>query len=55
MKQYVKSLDKESKYVENICISFLWLSTEKLKAKVFDGPDLGKLIKDNEFINSMDD
>lgn len=55
MKQYAKSLDKESKCFEYICNSFPGLSTKKLKAGVFDGLDIRKLIKDDEFVNSMND
>ena len=42
----VKSLDKESKCFEYICKSFSWLSTKKLKAGMFDGPDTRKLINE---------
>ena len=33
--------------------SFLGLSEEKLKADVFDGPQIRQLINDEDFINSM--
>ena len=54
-KQFVQALNKEGD-----CFKYIWklfprLSTEKLKARVFDGPDIRKLLKDAGFINSMDD
>ena len=55
MKHYVKSLNKESKCFEHMCKSFPGLRTENLKARVFDGSDIRKLIKDDEFVNSMND
>ena len=53
MNLYVKSLDRERKCFEYICKSFPWLSTKKLIAEVFDGPDIRKLIKDNEIADLM--
>ena len=55
MKQFVKALDKEGDYLKYICKSFPGLSAEKLKVVVFDGPDIRKLIKDADFVNSIDD
>ena len=39
MKQYVKSLDKGGECFKYICQKFSFLSHEKLKAGVFDGPN----------------
>ena len=36
-----------------ICRSFPRLSDEKLKARLFDGPQIGTLIRDTEFVKSM--
>ena len=55
MKQFVKALDKEGDYFKYICKSFPGLSAEKLKVVVFDGPDIRKLVKDADFVNSIDD
>ena len=55
MKQFVKALNKKGDCFKYIYKSFAGLSAEKLKAGVFDGPDIRKLIKDADFVNSMDD
>ena len=52
MKQYVKSLAKSGKCFKYICQKFLFLSDEKLKAVVFDGPKIRQLLKDKEFIET---
>ena len=38
-----------------MCQTFPGLSLEKLKAGVFDGPQIRQLIKDQDFKNSMDE
>ena len=53
MKQFVKALDKEGCCFKYICDAFPGLSIEKLKAGVFDGPDIRKLIRDENFVSSM--
>ena len=53
MKQYVKSLDKGGKCFKYICQKFSFLSHEKIKAGVFDGPEIRQLLKDKEFIETM--
>ena len=53
MKQYVKSLDKSGKCFKYICQKFSFLSDEKLKAGMFDGPKMRQLLKDKEFIETM--
>lgn len=55
MKHFVEALNKEVECFKYICKSFPRLSAEKLEAGVFDGPDIKKLIKDSDFVNSMDD
>ena len=53
MKQYVKSLDKGGECFKYICQKFSFLSREKIKAGVFDGPKIRQLLKDEEFIETM--
>jgi len=40
MKQFVKALDKQGSYFEYIGQVFSGISTEKLKAGIFDGPQI---------------
>ena len=53
MKQFVKALDKKGDCFRYICQTFPGLSNEKLKAGIFDGPQIRKLIRDENFINVM--
>ena len=53
MKQYVKALDKEGNCFRYLCSAFPGLSEEKLKAGIFDGPKIRKMIRDKEFTKSM--
>ena len=53
MKQYVKILDKGGECFKYICQKFFFLCYEKIKASVFDGPKIGQLLKDKEFIETM--
>ena len=53
IKQLVKALDKDGECFKYICRSFPGLSIEKLKAGIFDGPDIRKLMQDENFILSM--
>ena len=53
MKQYVKNLDKGGKCFKYIFQKFSFLSYEKIKAGVFDGPTILQLLKDKEFIETM--
>lgn len=55
MKQYVKALDKNGCCFSYISRKFHGLSKEKLKAGIFDGPQIRLLMKDNNFMNSMND
>ena len=41
MKHFVKTMDREGSGS-----SFLWLSRKKLKAGIFDGPQIWELMKD---------
>ena len=53
MKQYIKSLDKGGVCFKYICQKFSFLSYEKIKAGVFDGPKIRQLLKDKQFIETM--
>ena len=53
MKQYVKSLDKGGECFKYICQKFSFLSHEKIKASVFDGPKIRQLMKNKELIETM--
>ena len=55
MKQFLKALDKEGDCFPYICKIFPGLSNEKLKAGIFDGPQIRQLIKDANFCPSMND
>ncbi|ESO11779.1 hypothetical protein HELRODRAFT_166821 [Helobdella robusta] len=48
--QFVKELDKEV-----FCTKFQKIGNEKLKAGIFDGPNIRMLMKDNEFIKIMNE
>ena len=52
MKQYVKALNKHGDCFKYICGKFLGLSSEKLKQRIFDGPQIRQLINDSEFVKS---
>ena len=56
MKQFVKALDKDGDCFAYVCKSFPGLSTEKLKGRIFDGPQIRRLINDTtKFEKSMTD
>ena len=51
MKQFVKAFEKDGNCFKYICIKFPGLTIEKLKAGIFDGPQIQKLINDANFCN----
>ncbi|QQP48679.1 Uncharacterized protein FKW44_009061 [Caligus rogercresseyi] len=53
MKQFTRALDKDGRCFNYLCRAFPRLTSEKVKAGIFDGPQIRKLIKDTEFQNSM--
>ncbi|EEZ99611.2 hypothetical protein TcasGA2_TC002128 [Tribolium castaneum] len=55
MKQYVKALDKNGSGFNYISQKFPGLSKEKINAGIFDGPQIRLLMKDNNFVQSMND
>ena len=50
MKQFVKALDKDGDCFQYVCESFSSLSNEKLKAGIFDGPQIRQLMRDQKFL-----
>ena len=53
MKQFVKTLDKEGDCFKYLCVKFSAITEGKLKAGVFDGPQIRGLMNDPAFITSM--
>ena len=53
MKQFVKALDKDGACFSCIGKAFPGLSHEKLKAGIFDGTQIRKLMKDEDFVLHM--
>ena len=53
IKQFTKALDKHGCCFTYLCQAFPRLTMEKLKAGIFDGPQIRHLIRDPEFENSM--
>ena len=55
MKQFVKALLLDSECFQHILRSFPGLSYEKIKAEVFDGPQIRTLGRDQAFVQAMND
>ena len=55
MKQFVKAFHKNGGCFKYLCRFFSGLSLEKLKAEIFDGPQIRKLISDPNFTKNMTD
>lgn len=55
MKQFVKALNTDGECFQYIVSVFPALSFEKIKAGVFDGPQIRTLVRDTEFANKMND
>ena len=53
MKQFVKAINKEGDCFRYLCNKFPALTTEKLKAGIFDGPQIRRLLNDNKFLLTM--
>jgi hypothetical protein len=53
MKQFVKALNKDGSCIEYIVNKLPGITMEKLKAGIFDGPEIRQLINDPHFIASM--
>jgi hypothetical protein len=55
MKQFVKALNKDGPCIEYIAHKLPGLTMEKLKAGIFNGPQIRQLINDPHFIASMNE
>jgi hypothetical protein len=55
MKQFVQALNKNGLGIEYIARKLSGLTMEKLKAVIFDGPQIRQLINDPHFITSMNE
>ena len=55
IKQFTKAMDKDGDCFTYLCQAFPGLSVEKLKAGIFDGPQIRQLIRDPEFENSINE
>ena len=53
MKQFVKAMDKNGSGFQYIARVMPSVSMEKLKAGIFDGPQIRQLINDSNFIASL--
>ncbi len=53
IKQFVKSLVENGECFKYICSVFPGLTIEKLKAGIFDGPQIRNLLKDSNFMKTM--
>lgn len=53
MKRFVRALNKEGACFKYINVKFTTLTTEKIKAGVFDGPQIQKLMQDRNFEQTM--
>ena len=53
MKQYVKALDKKEECFRYLKDQFPKLSDAKIAAKIFDGPQIRKMMNDSNFTNKM--
>ncbi|GBN65419.1 hypothetical protein AVEN_63569-1 [Araneus ventricosus] len=54
MKQLVKALPKEGECFKYLCDQYSDLSEAKLKEGVFIGPDIRKILKDENFETKME-
>ncbi|GBN56316.1 hypothetical protein AVEN_16018-1 [Araneus ventricosus] len=54
MKQFLKALPKEGQRFKYFCDQFLGLSEAKLKEGAFVGPDIRKIMKDENFETKME-
>ena len=55
IKHFIKALDKDGDYFTYLCQAFPGLTMEKLKAGIFDAPQIRQLIREPEFKNSMNE
>ena len=55
MKQFVKALRLHGECFQHLLHTFPGLSYEKIKAGVFDGPQIRTLVRDQAFVHAMND
>ena len=55
MKQLVKALHLDGKCFQHFLRTFPRFSYEKIKAGVFDGPQIRTLVRDQAFVQAMND
>ena len=55
MNQFVKALHLDGECFQHILRTFPGLSYEKIKAGVFDGPQIRTLVRDQAFVQVMND
>ena len=55
MKQFVKALHLDGECFQHILCTFSGLSYEKIKAGVFDGPQIRTLVRNQAFVQAMND
>ena len=55
MKQFVKALHLDGECFQHILCTFPGLSCEKIKAGVFDGPQIRALVRDQTFVRAVND
>ena len=55
MKQFVKALHLDGECFQHILRTFPGLSYKKIKAGVFDGPQIRTLVRDQAFVQAMND
>jgi len=53
IKQFTNALDKNGSCFTSLCCTFPGVTIEKLKAGIFNGPQIGQLIRDRNFEESM--
>ena len=49
MKQFVKALNRDGTCFRCLCNTFLGMSMKKIKAEIFNGPQMRQLMKDSHF------
>ena len=55
VKQFVKAFNKEGACFKYIQEKFFYMSAEKVKERVFVGPQIRKLTKDAQLLSTMTD
>ena len=55
IKQFVKALDSDSEYFQHRVFAFPKLLFDKTKAGTFDKPQIRTLVRDEEFVNKIND